>query len=77
MGKQFAQSGDGVRRDAREYIPEPGKRLDIAALARGDEAPQYCRSLAASVAPEESPVAAAQRDVAVGPFRGAVGLRCR
>src|SRR5438874_1873706 len=58
--------------DAREHVAEPGRRLDIAALAGGDEASQHRRGLSASVAPEKGPVAPAQRDVAIGPLRGTV-----
>ena len=50
---------------------EPGKRLNAGPLAGSDEAPQHRRRLPAGVAAEEDPVAAAHRDVAVGPFRGA------
>ena len=72
VGKQFAQPGDGVLRDAREHIAKPGKRLDAGSLAGSDEASQHRRRLAATVAAEKCPVAAAQRDIAVGPFGGAV-----
>ena len=57
--KQFAQPGDGVCRDAREHVAEPGKRLDAAPLAGSDEASQHRRRLAAAVAAKEWPVAAA------------------
>jgi hypothetical protein len=40
VGKQFGQSGDGVHRDAREHVIEPGKRLDTAPLTCSDEASQ-------------------------------------
>ena len=53
-------------------MPKPGKRLDTAPLAGGNKASQHCRRLTAGVAAEEGPVATAQGDVAVGPFRGAV-----
>jgi len=72
VGKQFAHPGDGVRRDALEHVVEPGKRLDATPLAGGDEASQHCRRLAAAVAAKECAVAAAQRDVAIGPSCGAV-----
>jgi hypothetical protein len=72
VGKQFAQSGDGVCRDSREHVAEPGKRLDAAPLAGSDEASQHGRRLTTAVAAEEAPVAAPQRDIAVGPFGGAV-----
>jgi hypothetical protein len=48
-----------VRRDAREDVLKPGKRLDAGPLAGSDEASQHGRRLAASVAAEKSPVAAA------------------
>src|SRR5438128_11202368 len=51
---------------------EPRERLDAAPLAGSNEASQYGRRLAAIIAAEEGPVAAAKRDVAVGSFRGAV-----
>src|SRR4051794_31243146 len=72
LRQQFTKPGDGVRRDAREYVLQPGKRLDTAPLAGSDEASPYRRRLAASVTAEEGPVAAAQGNVAVGPFRGTV-----
>src|ERR1044071_465699 len=72
VGKQFAQPGNGVRRDAREDIAEPGERLDAGPFAGSDEASQHRRRPATAVAAEEGPVAAAQRDIAVGSFRGAV-----
>jgi len=72
VGKQFAQPGDGLLRNAREHILEPGKRLDATPLAGTDEASQHRGRLASSVASEEGPIAPAQRDIAVGPFRGAV-----
>src|SRR5947209_17841067 len=58
VGKQLAQPGDGVCRDAREHVAEPGKRLDAAPLAGSNEAPQHGRRLTAAVAAEECPVAA-------------------
>ncbi len=70
--KQLAQAGDGVRRDAREHVPEPGKGLDAATLAGSNETSQHRCRLATAVAAEEGPVAAAQRDVAIGAFGGAV-----
>src|SRR5579884_1696314 len=72
VGKQLTEPGDGVRRDAREHIVEPGKRLDATPLAGSDEASQHRRRLAAAVAAEEGPVAPAQRDIAIGSFRGPV-----
>ena len=72
MREQFVQVGDGVRRDAREHVAEPGKRLDAAPLAGSDGASQHRRRLAAPVAAKEGPVAPSQRDIAVGPSRGAV-----
>ena len=61
-----------MRRDARGDVAEPGERLDAGPLAGGDEAPQNRRRPATAVAAEEDPVAPAQGDIAVGPFRGAV-----
>ena len=72
VGKQFTEPGDRVRGDAREHITEPGKRFDAAPLAGSDEASQHRCRVAAAVAAKEGPVATAQRDIAVGPFRGAV-----
>ena len=72
VGKQFAQPSDGVRRDAREHVTEPGKRLDAAPLAGSNEAPQHRRRFAAAVAAKECPVGAAQGDIAISPFRSAV-----
>ncbi len=61
--KQFAQPGDGVRRDTREDIAEPGEWFDAAPLAGSNEASQHRRRLAAGVAAKECPVAAAHRDI--------------
>src|SRR5689334_18119629 len=72
VGKQFVQSRDGVRGNAGEHIVEPRERLDAAPLAGSEKASQHGRCLATVVATEERPVAAAERDVAVGSFRGAV-----
>src|SRR6516164_1933271 len=72
VGKQFARPGDGMRRDAREHVREPGERLDAAPIAGSNEAPQNRRRFAAAIAAKECPVAAAQRDIAIGPFRSAV-----
>ena len=72
VGKQLTEPGDGVRRNAREHVLEPGKRLDAAPFAGSDEASQHSRRLAAAVAAEKCPIAAAQRDIAVRPFRSAV-----
>jgi hypothetical protein len=71
-GEQFAQPGDGVCRDAREHVAEPGKRFNAAPFAGSNEAPQHRRRFAAAVAAKECPVTAAQRDVAIGPFRSPV-----
>jgi hypothetical protein len=61
-----------VRGDAREHIAEARKRLDTAPLAGGNETSQHRRRLAPAIAAKECLVAAAQRDIAVGPFRRAV-----
>src|SRR5438067_2258184 len=66
MRKQFSEASDGVRRDAREHVAEPGKRLDAAPFAGSNEASQHRRCLTAAVAAEECPVAAANRDIALG-----------
>ena len=58
VGKQLTEAGDGVPRDARKHVVEPGKRFDTAPFARSDEASQHSRRLAAAVAAEECPVAA-------------------
>ena len=67
MGQEFIQPIDTVRRDAQEDVAEPGKRLDARPLAGSDEASQQRCRLAPTVAVNECPVAAAQRDVAIGP----------
>src|SRR5689334_10445606 len=61
-----------MRRDAREHVTEPGKRLDATPLAGSDKTAKHGRRSAATVATEERPVPAAERNVAVGSFRGAV-----
>src|SRR5215471_15576487 len=72
MGKQFLDSVDGVLRDSREHITEPGERFYGIALAHRDEAQQHGRRLAASVAAEERPVATAHGDI---PIRSLGGTR--
>ena len=59
VGQQFVQSDEWVCRNTREHVVEPGKRLDIAAFARSNEAAQDRRCLAAGVAAKKGPVAAA------------------
>ena len=54
---------------ARQYIAEPGERLDAAALAGRDEAHQNGRCPTAIVASEKGPVAAVDGDVAIGRLR--------
>ena len=61
-----------MRRDARQHIAEPGERLDRIAFARCDEAHQYGGRSTAGIPAKKCPVVTANRDVAVGPFRGAV-----
>ena len=61
-----------MRRDAREHMAKPGERLHRVPFAHGNEAQQHGRSLAAIVATEKRPVAAADGDVAVGPLGGAI-----
>jgi hypothetical protein len=61
-----------MRRNAREHILEPSERLDAAALAGRDEASQHGGRLSAAVASKKRPIATAERNVAVGSFRGAV-----
>ena len=39
VAQQFAQPADRVRRDAREHVVEPGKRLDAAPLAANGPPP--------------------------------------
>src|ERR1700676_5812939 len=70
--QQFTDSSDGMRWDTREHIVEPVERLNATPLAGSDEASQHRRCLAAVVASEERPVAAAQRDIPVGSLGGAV-----
>ena len=72
VGKQFAQPGDGVRGNAGEHVMEPREWLDAAPLAGSDETAQHGCRFPAAVATEEGPVPAAERDVAVGSFRGSV-----
>ena len=56
MGQKFFDPRNGMFGNAAENISEPGKRIDLDEFARGDEAAQYSRGLAAVVASEESPV---------------------
>src|SRR5437588_1025779 len=63
---------DGVLRDTREHVTKLGERFHMAALAAGDETPQDRRRLTPVVAAEKRPVAAANRDVAVGTLGGSV-----
>src|SRR5262245_30990010 len=70
--EQFSEPIHGMYSNAREHIAEPGERLDAATFAASDEAHQHGRRLAAFVAAEERPVAAADGDVAIGALGGAV-----
>jgi hypothetical protein len=72
MGKQLAQPGDSVRGNARQDIVEPRERLDAARLAGSDETAKYGRRFPPAVTTEKGPVPAAESNVAVGSFRGAV-----
>jgi len=72
MREQFSQAMQGMHSNARKHITEPGKRLNTATLARGNEAHQYSRRLPAIVAAEKRPIAAADGDVAIGPLGGTV-----
>jgi hypothetical protein len=55
-----------------EHVIEPPERLDAAPLARSNEAARHGRRFATAVAAEERPVAAAERNVPVRSFRGAI-----
>ncbi len=83
MRQEFFDPGDGMLGDAAEHIMEPGKRIDLDEFARGDEAAQHSRGLAAVIASEESPVVAANGHHAfILPISGMklkftiVGTRC-
>src|ERR1043165_4913253 len=53
MRKQFLEPFDGVHRNPREDIAKPGKRLNTAPFAGGDETAQYRCRFSAFVAAEE------------------------
>ena len=72
VGQQLAESSNRVLRDTREHVTEPGEGLNTAAFAGRDEALQNRCSLTAVITAEERPVAAADRDRAVGPLGRAV-----
>jgi hypothetical protein len=44
--------------NASEYVFEPSESIDVSALARSNEAAQYCGRPSADIAPEKHPVAA-------------------
>jgi hypothetical protein len=56
----------------REHILEPRERLDAASLAGNHKTAKHGHRSATGVAAKEGPVAKAERNVAVGSFRGAV-----
>src|SRR5690348_3754322 len=66
VGKEFGEPRDGMVRNAREHVFEPGEGIDTGSLAGGHEAPQHGRRPAAFVAAKEHPVAAANGDAANG-----------
>ena len=64
--QQFTQPGDGVRGNSRKHIPEPGERLNAAALA-GEEAMKL-RSTAAVLPPLPRPIAMSRLARSVAPL---------
>ena len=58
-----------VGTDALEHIAQIGERIDVVALAGGDQAAQYCRRVSAVVAPKERPVATTHRHPAQAALR--------
>ena len=77
MRQQFIKAAHGMFGDAAEHISEPGKRVGFRKFAGRNEAAQHSRGLAAVVAAEEGPVAAANSNVAIAcsvaplsPYRG-------
>src|SRR5581483_5396501 len=70
--RESAEPIHGMRGDPREHISKPGERLDCVSLAYGNEAQQHGRRLAAIVAAEKCPVAAAESDVSAGPLSGPI-----
>src|SRR4051794_20972846 len=66
MWEQFGEPVHRMGGDARKHITEPGERLDPATFAGRDETQQDGRGLAAIVAAEKRPVAAANCNITVG-----------
>ena len=59
-GEQFGQTAGGVGGDAREHIPQVSQRLNLVALASGDEAEEDRGGVAAIVRAAEEPVCVRQ-----------------
>jgi hypothetical protein len=56
MRQQFVEPLDRMVGDAAENIAEPGKRIDLHQLARGDETAQHRCRLPSVIASKEGPV---------------------
>src|ERR1700679_3251898 len=61
MRQQLIEAAYRMVGDAAEHVAEPYKRVDLYQFARGNKAAQDSRRPAPGIAPEEGPVAAAQR----------------
>ena len=57
-----------MHRNARQDVLEIGKRINFVQLASSNKTAQYCRSLSAIVAAQESPVGAPNSYPANAPF---------
>jgi len=58
----------GMRGHSRRHTAEPGESLEPGAFAHGNETEGHRRRLAALVAAEKRPVAAADANIAAGPL---------
>src|SRR5690242_348088 len=60
--QEFGDAGDGMGRDTRQDVLQPGEGIDRDPLARCDEASEHRRRPATSVAAEKRPVVATDCD---------------
>src|SRR6266436_586866 len=72
MWQELVELINGMRRDAREHIAEPGPGIDLDAFAGRHESLQYSRCFAPVVAAEERPVIPAHCDSPQGTLRRVV-----
>ena len=72
MRQEFVQLSDRMIGDVREHIVEPCEGVHFHQLARSDEASQYRRGFAATVAAEKGPIGTAHGKAAQSSLGGVV-----